>query len=91
VTDFTFEENKGHVLGENSTSLTYLNNQSKLLLTSGSQLKLIHRKDNKFDIKNEGSFNYYPQKEEDLARIKLNNEDLKFLVRHLDWSLVPLN
>jgi hypothetical protein len=66
--------------------LIYLDHSDKLLAVSGEQLKLIHRQKGHFDIKNDSQFRPLPSIPSSEVDLELSRVDLKFLMKHLDWT-----
>ena len=51
-------------------------------------MKLITRQNGEFDILTNPDFTGYPQKPTDNVRINITREEMKFIFKNLDWSLI---
>eukprot|EP00347_Sterkiella_histriomuscorum_P017580 403348792 len=91
VLNSNIREVKHQNMGQESQSFTdiqYIDNSDKMLLTNGSQIKLISRSGTDFDLASNSSFTNYPQKPEDLISLKISKSDINFLITNLDWNQV---
>ena len=68
------EEQKGNITADDFTNITYLENTDKLVLSNGTELKLIHREKDGFNLKEHSNFNMFPVKHFDMIRLKLSHQ-----------------
>jgi hypothetical protein len=71
------------------TSVHYIPETDKLLLVSGAELKLVTKSQGEFPMDRAHSFTLYPDSPKADVRLDITSEKLGFLLRHLDWSLLP--
>jgi hypothetical protein len=49
-------------------------------------MKLVHRLNGEFDLKENTHFNLFPQSPTDLVRLSVTEENISFIIKSLDWS-----
>lgn len=80
---------KSHEKSTHPISIDYIESSDKLLLVSGAEMKLVNRENGNFSTTYSPSFTLYPETLTSEIRLDVTQEQLKFLLRHIDWSLLP--